>query len=335
MEITDSLDEKKWLNFVQNQASGNIFHTPYMAEVFRRARKYEPIILAAVDGMDDEILSLIHAVKIKVIGSIPSRFASRAVISGGVLGHDSKKGSESLGRIFKSYDKIMRGGTLFTEIRNMAATNNIKKHLVDWGWNYEDYVNYQIDLRRSPDRILQSFSKSLRRNIRKAQKNGIVIEEIEHKEQLSIFYRMLREIYSKIKIPIADISLFESAFDVLHSREMVKYFLARLGNDYVGGRAVLLYKGVILDWYACSNSEYLKFYPNEMLVWHILNRAIENGFHTFDFGGAGRPDERYGVRDFKARFGGRLVNYGRYTKIHSPTILKVSKKFYEFYRRLL
>ncbi len=98
---------------------------------------------------------------------------------------------------------------------------------------------------------------------------------------------------------------------------------------------MLLYKRSVFDWYACSKSDYLKLYPNEMIVWHILNWAIENGFHSFDFGGAGKPDEDYGVRDFKARFSGRLVDYGRYTKIHCPNTLRVIKKFYEVYRRFL
>jgi len=36
--------------------------------------------------------------------------------------------------------------------------------------------------------------------------------------------------------------------------------------------------------------------------------------------GAGKPSEKYGVRDFKAKFGGNLVNFGRNTWIPSEMI---------------
>ncbi|UCE75225.1 MAG: GNAT family N-acetyltransferase [Methanomassiliicoccales archaeon] len=335
MKITDSLDKKKWLEFVEKNSSGNIFHTPYMMELYENTRKYEPIILAAVDGKEDDILSLILSVRVRVIGGIPGRLASCAIIFGGVLCDDSEAGRRSLNKLFEYYDRSIKHKVLFTEIRNIFPTDKIKKHLEAGGWNYEQYNNYLIDLRTSQELIFQSFSKSLRRNIRKAKKNGIIVEQIEDKGQLPIFYRMLRETYSKAKVSLADISLFESAFDSLQPRKMVNFFLTRLGDNYTAGRAVLSYKGSIFDWYACMNRDYAKFYPNEMLVWHILNWGIENGFHTFDFGGAGRPDQKYGVGDFKARFNGRFVNHGRYMKIHCPNILRFSRKCYEVYRRFL
>ena len=54
----------------------------------------------------------------------------------------------------------------------------------------------------------------------------------------------------------------------------------------------------------------------------------------FDFGGAGRPDERYGVREFKAKFGGQQVNYGRFVCVHHPFTLRLTRIGYEIVRRL-
>jgi len=56
--------------------------------------------------------------------------------------------------------------------------------------------------------------------------------------------------------------------------------------------------------------------------------------NVYDFGGAGKPDEPYGVRDFKAKFGGKLINYSRNTSSHSPRWLAVSKVGYQIYRKL-
>ena len=41
--------------------------------------------------------------------------------------------------------------------------------------------------------------------------------------------------------------------------------------------------------------------------------------------GAGKPDEAYGVRDFKARFGGEQVEHGRFLYINKPLLYRVGK----------
>jgi lipid II:glycine glycyltransferase (peptidoglycan interpeptide bridge formation enzyme) len=41
--------------------------------------------------------------------------------------------------------------------------------------------------------------------------------------------------------------------------------------------------------------------------------------------GAGKPEETYGVRDFKARFGGELVEHGRYLCVRKPLLYWLGK----------
>jgi len=81
--------------------------------------------------------------------------------------------------------------------------------------------------------------------------------------------------------------------------------------------------------------EFSAYRTNDLLVWHALEFGSQNRFRIFDFGGGGKPDEEYGVRDFKAKFGGTLVNYGRHMKIHSPLRLKLSREGYQLMRRFL
>ena len=49
-----------------------------------------------------------------------------------------------------------------------------------------------------------------------------------------------------------------------------------------------------------------------------FDRGHQNIFQIFDFDGAGKPDIPYCVRDYKKKFGGKLVNYGRYTLVLNP-----------------
>jgi len=46
---------------------------------------------------------------------------------------------------------------------------------------------------------------------------------------------------------------------------------------------------------------------------------------VFDFMGAGKSGEGYGVRDFKERFGGKLIEYGRFRKIINPVLFRAGE----------
>jgi lipid II:glycine glycyltransferase (peptidoglycan interpeptide bridge formation enzyme) len=151
---------------------------------------------------------------------------------------------------------------------------------------------------------------------------------------VALCYDLLSRSYAYARVPLADQSLFEAAFDLLHPRGMVKFLLAWIGKDCVAASAELVYKDTIFGWYSGVERAHSSSAPNELLMWHILEWGADNGYRVYDFGGAGRSYEEYGVRDFKAKFGGELVSYGRNSCIHSPTRLALSKAGYKVYRTL-
>ena len=335
IQIVNSLPQDKWLEFVEKHPAGNIFHLRAMLEVFREARKHETALFAAIEAESREILSLLLSTEIRVLGMPIGRLNSRSIIYGGILCKESDEGKDSLIPLLDIYNQSIKNRALFTEIRNMSPIEGIREQIEKCGYKYINYLNYLIDLKRPPDTIFQSFSKSGRRNLKKSQREGVLVEEIANKGKIQAFYELIKKTYSKVKVPVADISLFESAFDKLHPHGMVKFFLATQGNKYIGARVVLLFKSQIFDWYAGADEDFLGYYPNEKLVWHILKWGSESGFDSFDFGGAGRPEEKYGVRDFKERFGGQLVDHGRYVKVHSPNLYKLAETGYQIYRKIL
>jgi serine/alanine adding enzyme len=114
---------------------------------------------------------------------------------------------------------------------------------------------------------------------------------------------------------------------------MAKFLLVRIGETYAAASVELAYKDTLYGWYGGVDRRYSSYSPNELLTWYILQWGAENGYKVYDFGGAGKPNEPYGVRDFKAKFKGELVSYGRNIFCHAPRRLAVSKVGYELYRR--
>jgi len=72
----------------------------------------------------------------------------------------------------------------------------------------------------------------------------------------------------------------------------------------------------------------------EALLWHVIRWARSQGYTVFDFGGAGQPAENYGPWRFKAKFGGELVELGRFVRVHSSMRMKASVIGYPVLQRI-
>lgn len=335
MRIVRSLNETTWRRFIAEHSASNIFHTPEMLQVFARAKGYQPTLWAAVDR-NKHPLALMLPVQVTLVDGPLRWFATRTVAYGSVLCAPGPEGREALGMLLRTYEQETDKCVLFTELRNLSDLGLVQTVLEEHGFLYEDHLNYLIDLDRPPEAVLRSFGRRTRKKIRRALRQGEVrIEEVNRREQVALCNELLRKSYAAAQVPLADASLFEAAFDLLHPKGMVKFLLAWIGDDCVAGSAELIHKDTIYGWYGGVDRGFSSYVPNELLMWHILRWGAENGYRLYDFGGAGKPDEDYGVRDFKAKFGGKLVSYGRNACVHAPGRLAISKTGYEAYRILL
>lgn len=280
-------------------------------------------------------LTLLLPVRITLMDGLLRQFTTRAVVYGSVLCAPGPEGRKALETLLRVYARETGGSLLFTELRNLSDLNTLQPVLKECGFRYEDHLNYLVDLNRPPEAVLQGFGRRTRKRIRHALREGrVTVRDIQRREDVVLCYELLRASYAVAKVPLADRSLFEAAFDILQPQGMVKFLLAWIDDDPVAGSVELIYKGTIYGWYGGVDRDFSAYVPNELLMWHVLRWGAENGYRLYDFGGAGKPDEEYGVRDFKAKFGGQLVCYGRNTCLHAPTRLAISKVGYQVYRNL-
>jgi serine/alanine adding enzyme len=332
--IVHALPEEEWRRFVEEHPAGNIFHTPEMFQVFSRAKNHQPELWAATE--DGRVLALLLPVKITLVQGLLCPFTTRSVAYGGLLCTPGAKGQEALTRLLYTYRREVKEGPLFTELRNLSDLSIIQPILQDSGFTYEDHLGFLVDVSLPVDQVWGNIRKSARRKIKKAlTKNQLEVMEIRNRAQVAICHAVFKESYAAAHVPLADPSLFGSAFDILYPKGMVKFLVGRVKDTCVAASAALLYKDVIYGWYRGFNRTYSSYLPNDLMVWYILKWAAENGYRVFDFGGAGSPDKDYGPRRFKAKFGGKLVNYGRNICVHAPVRLRLSEKVYNIARRFL
>ncbi|HSB66940.1 MAG TPA: GNAT family N-acetyltransferase, partial [Anaerolineales bacterium] len=302
---------------------GNIFHTPEMFQVFSHAKGYRPELRAAVQN--NQVQALLLPVQVTLQNGPFRRLTTRSIVYGSTLCTPDMAGKEALIALLKNYTESAGRRSLFIELRHLSDQGAYQSVFNQCGFEYQEHLNYLIDLDSSTEEIFNRIGARTRKHIRRELRKGkITIEEVQHCDQITTFYELLKKSYLEAHIPLADISLFTAAFDVLHPKNMVKFWLVRIDDTYIASSMELIYKDVIYGWYGGVDRTYSSSTPNELLTWHILKWGAENGFRIYDFGGAGLPDEEYGVREFKAKFGGRLVSHGRNLYVHSPGLLRLS-----------
>jgi serine/alanine adding enzyme len=333
VDIVRQLDEQRWREFVENTPQSQIFHTPEMFQVFANTQNHKPEVWAATENGGQQVLALLLPVRVTLMNGLLRSFTSRSIAYGSVLYDPGLAGQEALTLLLKTYGQQMSKTSLFTELRNLSDLTAVQPILNNYGFVYEDHLNYLIDLDRPAEQIWQSVKSEVRTNVRKARKQGVVVEEAATVAELQAGYAVLEDVYKRVQVPLAPVSLFESAFELLHPRNKLQCFLARVEGVYAGVAMRLLHKGIIYAWYAGVKSEYASYKVQDLLNWHVLEWGAARGYKLFDFGGAGKPDQEYGPRRYKAKFNGHLVNYGRNICIHSPLKLKLSQASYQFYRR--
>ena len=210
---------------------------------------------------------------------------------------------------------------IYIESRNFHDYSKWKSIFEINGFAYQQHLNYHVNT--STVEIAQcNIGKHRWKYIRLSMRDGAKIIENPSIEQVLAFYTILQDLYkTKVKTPLWSWEFFERLYYVEHA----KYILVELDGKIVGGTVCVCLPGkAVYEWYACGLDNCRNdIRPLSVAILGEMQYAAENGYPLFDFMGAGKPDEPYGVRDFKAEFGGELVEHGRFLCVRKPLLYKI------------
>jgi serine/alanine adding enzyme len=331
--VVRDLDRDRWADFVDAHPGGSIFHTPEMYSVFERTRNHKPSVWATLDQRD-RVLALLTPVAITTISGPLKALTTRLVCFGGpLLAEDADE--SALESLLHEYQEQTGRAALYTEFRNLIDTTHLADALQSHGFTHEGHLNFLVDLTAGEDQLWRRIAAPARRNVRAAQRAGVEVGEAVAPDDVSAGYAVLREVYARLRVPLPDVSLFHAAQSILQPLGRYKMLLAKLNGETIGVLTLLLYKHVVYYWYTGTLRSHAKARAGDLLVWHAIRLGHDDGYGVLDFGGAGKPEQTYGVRDFKAKYGGDLVNFGRDIWVPAPLRLRLATFGFETIRRFL
>jgi hypothetical protein len=157
-----------------------------------------------------------------------------------------------------------------------------------------------LDLTRGADELFKQFSSTRRTDIRNTIKRGVEVVVAATRDDFKAYYEIYADWCRRKKIEPSSFEFVEEALGLPNRR----LFLARYEGKTIAGTIIRLYPGGMIE-YAANSSlvEYLKFRPNDLLQWRIVEWACAEGFKRYSLGGA---------HLFVRRMGGSIVPVYRY-----------------------
>ena len=165
--------------------------------------------------------------------------------------------------------------------------------------------NVVLDLTLGADALFKQFTKDRRRNIRFAEKNGVVISEVTTPEDIADSYAVYsawRETERKtIHNRKVSFEVFAKAASLTGNRLRL---VARVGGKPVAINSFRFFPGGLFESSANSSlDEFIHLKPNDLLQWRGIEWACRHGLRRHSLGGS---------HQFLLRFGGTVVPVLRY-----------------------
>lgn len=186
-------------------------------------------------------------------------------------------------------------GCAHLEIRDRGLT---EADLEGLGLRWAAAPTAVIDLSADEDALFGAMASACRRNIRKADKSGVVIEEVNDDPAFAEeFYEQLRDVFAKQNlVPTYSIERVRSLIRNLAPSGQLLLLRARDAEGNCIATAVLpWYHRTMYFWGGASFRQHQHLRPNEALIWHALRWAKSRGVTEFDFVGGNSYKAKYGT----------------------------------------
>jgi lipid II:glycine glycyltransferase (peptidoglycan interpeptide bridge formation enzyme) len=314
------LDRKKWVDLISNSFYSSPFQTQEFYEFYNSLESYTADVFAVEEKDEYKALVLVTVQKEQ---GLKSSFSKRGIIYGGPILINS--GEKFLSFLLSEIYKYYKNDLIYIEVRNNHNYSGFLNIYTEEGWKYEKRLNVQLKTSGfNCKEILANMKYNRRRELNQSYKEGAIVRLAENKEEVISLYQILNDLYkTRVKVPLPQ----QDFFVKLSSAEIGKIFIVVHNQRIIGGSFNVFYNDLsICTLYYCGIRDYHKrIFPTHLAIMGAIDFAIQNNLKLVDFMGAGRPDEEYGVRDYKLQFGGDLVEHGRFIIILKPLFYRLGK----------
>jgi len=311
----NDLDNEQWDKEILEYDSKYLFHCSEWLNFLR-------------ESQGGEILKL----KIEENGQVVGYFAGIIVKKGmfrilgsplpgsttDYMGPIGNKKDFNLPNFLKALDEFCRElGIHLLELCNPHILEH--EAMIKNGFNFNPSGSYIIPLDKDEKTLWESFRDKYRNQVRKAIKNGIVMERAcDNEIFINEYYEQLKKVFLKADLtPTYSLDRLEKLYKHLKNSSIISLRARYKGKTIATGifphdeKRIYFFGGASLP-------DYNYLCPNDLLHWEIMRLSLQLGIKEYDTCGGG---------SFKRKFGYPYVPFNRYIKYYS-TLAKIGREAY-------
>ena len=331
-------DLNQWSLWLSGNADVHFFQHPSFAQIFSKSNHYQHQWLAVTRADGEWIATLAWVLMCERKFILPYA-TTRAVVYGGPVflpGLNTAEKEAAMDIALGELIKVTKRKSLYIQFRNFYETAPFADVFIRHGFEFSERLNL-IKTITNRETALMEMSSSRRRQLKLSHANGLIVRRAASTSEVDEVYALLQKLYrKKVRKPLIAKQVLHGFYNQSTEGNSGAVLVAEYKGRVVGGIIAPFTSGdTVFEWYVCGLDKHLsqeKVYPTVALTWAAMEAGIEQGCHHFDFMGMGIPGRPYGVRDFKARFGGEWVNYGRWMRINHPRTYKGVELAYNLLR---
>jgi FemAB-related protein (PEP-CTERM system-associated) len=284
-----ALNRPAWDTVVGRNGRVPLSWHPTWLRVLEQGLKHVPYLIEAVEG--DQTVGLLS------LAFVQSRLFGRFLVSlpymnyGGVIADDELVSRKLIDKAIELAEEL--------DVRHLELRHKRALEHPQLTTRTGHKVHMIRELPTTPEGLLKQLQSNVRNHIRKGQKNGLVVSW-GGEELLPEFYDIFCHNMRDLGTPVYSIELFRAVLRQFPDR--VELCVVRLGTKAVAaGMPVHGWKTTEIP-SASSLRRYNYTNANSLMYWNLLERAIERGQETFDFG---RSTPGTSVCSFKEQWGAK------------------------------
>ncbi|HUV04369.1 MAG TPA: peptidoglycan bridge formation glycyltransferase FemA/FemB family protein [Armatimonadota bacterium] len=320
MQVREVRESELWNGFIAKSPTGDLLQSFEWGELKRRSGGWQPIRLAVEDAGD--IVGAASILKRKLPHLNECIFYAPR---GPVCDFSDQRALPLL--IDAVRDRARHDGAILFKIDPPVTTEDsgVVRLLRETGFvsisdphgfgGVQPRCVMQLDLTPSPDELLANCKPKWRYNIRLAERKGVRVRSSCTKDDLRVFYDLLRETARRDRFLIRGYDYYESIWNILVEAGYAKLFLAEYEGKAIAGALSFVFGNKCWYTYGASSNRHRNVMPNHLLQWRMIEWAKESGCVLYDFRGVSpkkdwdADDRLSGLNRFKEGFGARFVEY--------------------------
>lgn len=208
-------------------------------------------------------------------------------------------------------EKAKENNTIFVKYEpNVLKTDKLVKKMKSLGMipgrRLFTPQTFWIDLTKSEDELLKSFTSKTRYNIRLAQRKGVVVKEDNSDKAFKKYLELTFETASRQGFYAHTPKYHEHMWKILKPAGIAHLMTATYKNEIITTWILFVWKKFLYYPYGASTDKYKNVMANNLMMWEAIKFGKRNKLTTFDLWG---KEEGKGFTKFKEGYNPRVVDF--------------------------